>query len=244
MLDLPFPTRVDKITRRTDGSQRSPSLIRASFRVRHGYPNDNGPDAFARPSRRPSRSRLLGEVTIRPLLCWLVALAACGAVVACAADAPAPSGAPVAVRDSAGIRIVESAAPRWRPGEEWRLADTPSVHIKAMGADPEAVLLDPSSVYRATDGRYIIADGLFAGHNQVLVFDSAGRYLDDYGREGAGPCEFRQLWWAVRRAYEPEPITAEDREAYRRRRLELVRNSSEGGPAVVERVERMLRDVV
>ncbi len=148
------------------------------------------------------------------------------------------------MRDSAGIRIVESAAPRWRPGEEWRLADTPSVHIKAMGADPEAVLLDPSSVYRAADGRYIIADGLFAGHNQVLVFDSAGRYLDDYGREGAGPCEFRQLWWAVRRAYEPEPITAEDREAYRRRRLELVRNSSEGGPAVVERVERMLRDVV
>lgn len=112
------------------------------------------------------------------------------------------------VRDSAGIRIVESAAPRWRPGEEWRLADTPSVHIKAMGADPDAVLLDPASVYRDAAGRYIVADGLFAGHDQVLVFDSAGRYLDDYGRAGSGPCEFGQLWWAA--PYRGDSIAAHD----------------------------------
>ncbi len=48
----------------------------------------------------------------------------------------------------------------------------------------------------------------------------------------------------TRRAYEPEPVTAEDRELYRRHQLKLARSGPEGGPGAVERAERMLRDVI
>ena len=169
--------------------------------------NISAADIARRGGCRAARHREVGQA-MRVISRTFAAVVACTAFIACGADAQRPAGTPVVVRDSAGIRIVESAAPLWRPGEEWRLADTPSVHIKAMGADPDAVLLNPASVYRDAAGRYIVADGGSSGHNQVLVFDSAGRFLGDYGRAGGGPCEFRYLSWAA--PYRGDSIAAYD----------------------------------
>ncbi|HEX7119305.1 MAG TPA: hypothetical protein VF212_10980 [Longimicrobiales bacterium] len=178
---------------------RSRTTERDSHRRRHAARHGCAPPARARTPRiaRP-RAALAGSlaVALLPLL------------LGCGADAPVGGAPAVVVRDSAGIRIIENAAALWRPGAAWRVAPEPSLEILPMGSNDGAVLLDPASVYRARDGRWIVADGRFAGWHKVFVFDSLGRFLAEYGREGQGPCEFRQLWWA--RPYRGDSIAAHD----------------------------------
>jgi len=45
----------------------------------------------------------------------------------CASGSEEPSA--VTVRDSAGVRIVESSAPRWATASPWRIASQPEVEI-------------------------------------------------------------------------------------------------------------------
>jgi hypothetical protein len=56
--------------------------------------------------------------------------------------------------------------------------------------------MDPTSVVVTSDGHILVADGRFVGWNKILVYDRAGQFLQSFGREGQGPCEFTQLWWA------------------------------------------------
>lgn len=115
---------------------------------------------------------------------------------------------PVTVRDSAGIEIVESAQPAWTLGQEWRLTDAPLFVLRAADRGQEDGLLDPASVDVDSRGRIIVADGMQAGWDAVFVYDSLGTFLFRAGREGQGPGEFGQLWWAS--AYRGDSIAAFD----------------------------------
>lgn len=109
-----------------------------------------------------------------------------GALIAACGD-PGSSPDPAAtVRDSAGVRIVESAAPN---------ASSPSFEVIApahltIGEEdgPEELLLNNvSDVLRLPDGRIVIAN---SGSYELRVFDASGRYLRSVGRMGGGPGEF------------------------------------------------------
>ena len=112
-----------------------------------------------------------------------------------------------AVRDSAGVRIIESAAPVWGAGEQWRLSAEPTVEIRGDGDDTDEMPLDPASVFRAGE-EIVVADGISVGLHRLLVYDAAGRFLRTIGRGGQGPCEFAQLWWA--QPYRGDSIAAYD----------------------------------
>jgi hypothetical protein len=131
----------------------------------------------------------------------LSGLASCGEE-----GVPGAPAEPV-MRDSAGVQIVESVAPRWTSAGA-RLSDRPQVEIRGSGQVAEQTPLDPAGAYRAANGWYVVADGLFAGWDEVMLFDEAGRYMASYGRDGRGPCEFGQLWWA--QPYPGDSIAAHD----------------------------------
>ena len=118
-------------------------------------------------------------------------------VAACTSgDDPPSSTAASNTRDSAGIQIVENAAPRWSQGEGWQLSEEPLFIIHASDGSDENRLLDPTSIDVDSRGRIIIADGNQAGWDAILIYDSLGVFLNQAGREGQGPGEFGQLWWA------------------------------------------------
>lgn len=87
----------------------------------------------------------------------------------------------VAIRDSAGISIVDNRAPD-RPAE-WTLFEV--AHLQApdgaLTAFPWGVAADPGT------GRIYVADRLTP---RVVVFEQSGDHRGEYGRRGAGPGEF------------------------------------------------------
>ena len=104
----------------------------------------------------------------------------------------------VVIRDSAGVEIVESSAPRWRAGESWRVADTPSVTIGAVfGDDPATQFTRIVGATRLGDGRIVVADG---GSAELRFFDATGRHLQSVGGKGSGPGEFVRLTGLLRLA--------------------------------------------
>lgn len=96
----------------------------------------------------------------------------------------------VVERDSAGVHIVESAAPAWDEGEEWRLSDEPVVAIGVMDGPEEYQLQRLVGAVRTRDRGIVIADG---GANLLRAFASDGTLLWSSGRPGSGPGEFRRL---------------------------------------------------
>lgn len=69
--------------------------------------------------------------------------------------------------------------------------------------------MDPVSAFRLADGRYVVADGDQSGWHALLVYDSAGQFLEQLGRKGRGPGEFGQLLsWAG--PYRGDSIAAYD----------------------------------
>ena len=111
--------------------------------------------------------------------------------LACDSSAPLRDLGDLSIKDSVGIRIVDNRSPAWPPGQGWEFSQRPILEIHgADGLDEEAVLLDPGSVYRTDDRRYVVGDGMFAGWNEILVFDQRGRHVGSYGGEGEGPGEF------------------------------------------------------
>jgi hypothetical protein len=94
--------------------------------------------------------------------------------------------------DTADVSAVD--APRWSPGEEWRLSKTPLVTIGAVDG-PEAIgtvgrIVDQSGVALLSDGRIAIADGQA---NEIRIYDASGARLASTGRTGDGPGEFQGL---------------------------------------------------
>jgi len=95
-------------------------------------------------------------------------------------------------RDSAGIHIVESLAPR-----SSGLADSAFLRV-----DPEPVLTvgveegdEPYLLHRVSDALRLPDGGIAISNSstgEIRLFDSAGRYLRSVGRKGAGPGEFSE----------------------------------------------------
>jgi hypothetical protein len=110
-----------------------------------------------------------------------VLLAACGS--------PSHQG-DVAVRDSAGIQIVESASPAWSDTAGWRLSDEPTLSIGIQEGDPAYQLYRAFSGLRLPDGRIVIGN---TGSHEVRFYDAQGRHLRSVGREGEGPGEYAQF---------------------------------------------------
>lgn len=97
----------------------------------------------------------------------------------------------VAVRDSAGIQIVENPAEGgWAPGQGWRLSEAPVLSIgQAEGAEPYRFVRIASAL-RRSDGVIVVAD---AGQQVIRFFDRSGSFLRAAGGKGKGPGEFEQM---------------------------------------------------
>lgn len=114
------------------------------------------------------------------------------ATVACAdaGDRPSPEeGSPAPepiVRDSAGIRIVESSAPAW-DGDGWHLSDTPEVVIGRREGDERYLFGSIGGGLVLADGRIAVLDRLAA---VIRVYSPEGTHVEDWGRTGEGPGEF------------------------------------------------------
>lgn len=103
---------------------------------------------------------------------------ACGQSAKEAGDAPA-------VRDSAGIRIVENPA---GPRDTIPVGD-PVLTIGRVD-DPRYQFFRIRDVLALSDGRIVVAD---RGSHEIRYFSPEGRHLASVGGEGEGPGEFRAL---------------------------------------------------
>lgn len=117
---------------------------------------------------------------------------ALGAATACAEREP---DAVVEV-DGAGVRIVESRAPAWPPGTEWRVDPEPVFRLGDAGDDPSFSFFRILDVALLAGGEVIVVDG---GSAEVRRYDAAGRHLWSTGGPGEGPGEFRSPRYLGRR---------------------------------------------
>jgi hypothetical protein len=108
--------------------------------------------------------------------------------VACAGGGP-DAGA-VVVRDSAGIRIVESTRPLWPDGAGWRIESEPLVSIGVAEGDTLQQLFRVADVLMRSDGGIVIAN---AGSSQLRWYDAEGNFVRAAGRTGEGPGEFSRF---------------------------------------------------
>jgi hypothetical protein len=111
-------------------------------------------------------------------------------VTACGERDGVGGAADTLVRDSAGIRIVESVAPSWAAREKWRISDTPLLTIGLMDGPPEYQLHQIRSAVRLADGRIAMTDGRTS---ELRIYGPDGRHLVSAGGSGGGPGEFRYI---------------------------------------------------
>lgn len=124
------------------------------------------------------------NVVRRPAQLFL-AIVTVATLGACAAgDA---SRAAVTVRDSAGVEIVENAAPPWDQTPVWRASPEPVVEIGMVEGDPRYELDRVRTAVRLDDGRIVLAN---EGTHELRFYDRDGAYLSAAGRRGEGPGEF------------------------------------------------------
>jgi hypothetical protein len=91
------------------------------------------------------------------------------------------------VRDSAGVRIVESRNPVW--AAPWRVAAEPTVSIGAREGDEAYEFMSIVGAQRFGDGRIVVADDT----QELRFFDREGVFLHAVGGPGDGPGEFRRI---------------------------------------------------
>lgn len=121
--------------------------------------------------RRPRR------LLATPTLLGVLMLPGCGGA------APADEAV---VRDSAGVRIVESA-PHDRPADFAVVAE-PALEIGMLEGPPEYTFRNIATARRLEDGRILVADV-----DDLKLYDPAGRHLATFGRAGEGPGEFTRI---------------------------------------------------
>jgi hypothetical protein len=120
---------------------------------------------------------------VRCSILLLLPLAACDA-------AGGESSSGVAVRDSAGIQIVESTTPAWSDGQGWTLGAEPTVEIGVVEGAPEYQLNRVTGAIRLASGQIAVAN---SASQEIRFYDAAGKYLRTAGGKGGGPGEFRGL---------------------------------------------------
>ena len=104
--------------------------------------------------------------------------------LACAPSDTQRNGQP-AVRDSAGITIVENTSHGWEEGTAWRVSEPALVIGAADGpADYQFFNVTGTVLLR---GKILVAN---AGTQELRSFDLQGSYQRTTGRRGEGPGEF------------------------------------------------------
>lgn len=113
----------------------------------------------------------------------------------------------VSVRDSAGIRIIESRDPAWGDSMRWHIAETPTTVIGAVSsADPSIQFSRVTGLVRLSDGSIVVLDGQ---ESEIRWFDAAGRHIATRGGRGRGPAEFNYAAMLLRLA--GDTLLVEDR---------------------------------
>ncbi|WP_419941903.1 hypothetical protein [Candidatus Palauibacter sp.] len=123
---------------------------------------------------------------------WFALL--CCFPIACGGGVADRGGPTVAVRDSAGVRIVENQRPAEMSRLGWRVGPEPSVSIGALEGE-EPYLLHWATARMLPDGRIAVANG---GSDEVRVFDPSGGHVATWGGQGEGPGEFSGLTQVAR----------------------------------------------
>jgi hypothetical protein len=97
-----------------------------------------------------------------------------------------------AVRDSAGIQIVDNRSPGLSAARAWRIDPTPMLAIGGQHADTDTLneLNLVMGITRLSDGRFAV--GVQASH-AVRFYDARGKFVGSAGRKGQGPGEFQQI---------------------------------------------------
>jgi hypothetical protein len=93
-------------------------------------------------------------------------------------------------RDSADVRIVESARPSRSAEKAWRVDAQPFLDIGLARTDPRYGVAGAAGVVRLASGRIVVAN---SGTSTLRFYDSTGMYLRSTGRRGDAPGEFRDL---------------------------------------------------
>lgn len=95
-----------------------------------------------------------------------------------------------AVRDSAGVRIIENRGASGLPDLEWKVSEAPILDVGDEGSDPP--LYGITAATRLSDGRIVLAS---AGTKELQIYRSDGKLLSRVGRAGEGPGEFQTPFW-------------------------------------------------
>jgi hypothetical protein len=100
------------------------------------------------------------------------------------------TGEMAAVRDSAGIEIVELSTTAWERFPSLALVSSPDLSIGAAEGAEEELLYRVSGGTVLADGRVVVLNG---GSREVRFYGADGALLIRQGRTGEGPGEYRQL---------------------------------------------------
>ncbi|MBW3569577.1 MAG: hypothetical protein KY467_00600, partial [Gemmatimonadetes bacterium] len=158
---------------------------------------------------------------------WAFALAAVLAASACRDGAASASDAPP--RDSAGVRIVQSARPAWGDQRPWTVQPEPALQIGTVDGPAEHQLTGVTGAVRLAGGGIVVANG---GAQELRFYDGQGRLVRAVGRAGGGPGEFQTLDALV--PYRGDSVAAWDT---RQRRLSVF--GADGGLGRVLTVQQV-----
>lgn len=128
----------------------------------------------------------------------ITALIAAAVMTALACDNPGRGAATDAeslarqavIRDSAGVRIVESPRPPADSRLVWQVGAEPSVSIGSLEGEEPYLLNRVRGALTLADGRIVVVN---IGADELRVFDASGRHLATWGGTGDGPGEFDDL---------------------------------------------------
>jgi len=110
-------------------------------------------------------------------------------ISACRTD---PSQIETIVRDSAGVVVVEHGPELPGDVEHWSLEPTPMSNIGNVEGGEEYHFTRIVQASALSRNHVLVAD---RATSDLRVFDSTGRFLHRFGRNGSGPGEFRELTW-------------------------------------------------
>lgn len=116
----------------------------------------------------------------------VVLAAGFGLAVAACGGGSGPGVEGLAVRDSAGIEIVEHSAGFIAGLPVWDLEPEPILDLGG-GDHPAEEFTSIRGALRFGDGRVLVAEG---GSNELRLFGPDGTYLATWARQGQGPGEF------------------------------------------------------
>lgn len=120
----------------------------------------------------------------------MAALVAALALTACGGDGDGGTRAAVAVRDSAGIRVVENAGAVWAPGDEWTVSAEPVREIGVLEGEDAYMLNRVNSPLLRSDDVLVLANG---GTGEIRAFGPDGALAWQAGGMGEGPGEFQSI---------------------------------------------------